>query len=595
MAANSSLSLVDLDFDRLRDSLVAFMRNQNEFKSYDFSSSNLRVLIDLLSYNSHINAFYTNMMLSEAFLDSAQMKSSVISHAKALNYTPRSYRSAEANVSITFTGSAPSYLLQKGQSFTSTIKSNTYIFTVPDNILLTSANGFFSANVSLFEGSYVYDNYVMNHSDVTQRFLISNRNCDISSLSVVVYENNNIIGTSFAYASTLLGLNEASKVFFVQQAENEQYEVIFGDGVIGYKPASGSTIALNYRISSGSDGNGAKIFTINFNPGPTQDAAQINVQTISVSAGGANSEDVESIRYFAPRHFQIQERATGSSDYEIMLRTQFPEIRAVSVFGGEELSPPRYGYVAICVDITDVDKIPDSKIQAYKQFLQDKNSLTTHTIFIEPLYTYLSVRSNVSYNINKSTLTPDNMKTLVVDGIQNYAATNLGDFEDRFRYSKFCADIDAIDPSIVSNETEILIYKKISPQTGTVQNIDIDFAAALKPGTIISNNKTSVSQHSFYSSDFYSNGYLSRLEDDGKGNVYIVTTSNGQETFVNKIGTIDYSSGKIKLINFNPTNYDGNHIKFYARLLEKDFLADKATILGIESSEILVTIEVVRE
>jgi hypothetical protein len=485
--------------------------------------------------------------------------------------------------------------LQKGQTFSTTIKSNTYNFSISDNILLTSANGTFSANVELFEGVYLYDTYVMNSSDTTQRFILSNENCDVSSLTVVVYEDNNVTGKPFNYARTLLDLTEVSKVFFVQQAENGKYEVVFGDGVVGYRPKDGSTISLNYRVCHGTDGNGAKVFSINFNPGPTSDASQINVQTISVATGAANSEDIESIRFYAPRHFQIQESATAESDYAIMLRSQFPEISAVSVLGGEELTPPRYGYVAVVVDIADVDGLPDSKIQAYKEFLKQRNSLTTQIIFIDPLFSYLSIRSTINYNINKTTLTPDNIKTLIIAGIQQYASDNLGEFSNKFRYSRFCSMIDDIDISVVGNETDVLVYKKITPTQGTAQNIDIDFAMALQPGVMQPNNQTSTDFHSLYSGPFYINGYVSRLEDDGQGNVYIINTSNGVETFVNKIGTVNYDTGYVKLINFNPTNYDGNNIKLYVRPKELDVIANKATILDIEDDEIIITVDVVRE
>ncbi len=596
MSANSNLLLTGLDFDSLRANFIQYLSSQQDFKDYDITSSNFSVLLDIFAYNTHLNAFYTNMMLSESFLDSAQLKTSVVSHAKELNYTPRSVRSAEANVNITFQGPEPTYLLQKGQTFSSTIKSNTYNFSIPDNILLTSTNGYFSANVSLFEGVYLYDTYVFNSSDPTQRLILSNENCDVSSLTVVVYEDNNINGTPYTYATTLLDLDENSKVFFVQQAENLKYEVIFGDGVVGYKPKDGSTISLNYRISHGSDGNGAKLFTINFNPGPTSDASQINVQTISVSGGGANAEDIESIRYFAPRHFQVQEHASAANDYSIMLREQFPEISAVSVFGGEELFPPQYGYVAIAIDIADVDGLPDSKIQAYKQFLTRRNSLTTQITFVNPLFSYLAIHSTVSYNINKTTLTPENIKTIVLYGIQQYALDNFGDFSSKFRYSRFCSMIDNIDNSLIGNETDVLLYKKIFPTEGMSQNIDIDFATKLQPGVVQPNNTTSTDYHTFYSGNFYMNGYVSRLEDDGKGNVFIVNkTQGGVETFVSNVGSINYNTGLVKLINFKPTNYDGSSIKLYVRPLELDIIANKATILNIEEDEINITVDIVRE
>ena len=595
MAANTSLTLTTLDFDTLKASFINFMRSQDQFKDYDYAASNMNVLIDLLTYNSHLNAFYTNMELSESFLDSAQLKSSVISHAKELNYVPRSARSAEANVMIQFTGPQSTYLLQKGQTFSSTIKSNTYTFSIPDNILLTSTNNYFTANISIFEGVYVYDTYTLNSNDPTQRMVISNKNVDISSLSVVVYENNNVVGTPYSLATTLLGLKSTNKVFFVQQAENEQYEILFGDGVIGYRPMDGSLVSLNYRVTNGIKGNGAKVFTINFNPGPTEDASSINVATISVSAGGADPEDIESVRYYAPRAFQVQERATSANDYAIMLRTQFPEIAAISTYGGEELDPPQYGHVAISIKITDVDGLPDSKIQAYTKFLSDKTSLTTRPVFITPQFSYIAIRSDVSYNINLSALTPENMRTLVVLAIQNYADQNLGDFAGRFRYSRFCAAIDATDISIVGNETDVLLYRKISPTFAVNSNIDIDFGIALQEGVVQPRNVADVDYHTVFSSNFFVNGQKTRFEDDGQGNLYTVATINGVEQFVSQVGTVDYDTGLVRLISFLVDSYDLPFIKVFVRTREKDILENKATILDIEDGEIQVTVNAVRE
>lgn len=595
MAANSSLVLTNLDFDTLKSSFISFMRSQDEFKDYDYTASNMNVLIDLLTYNSHLNAFYTNMELSESFLDSAQLKSSVISHAKELNYIPRSARSAEANVSLIFTGPQSTYLLLKGQTFSSTIKSNTYTFSISDNILLTSTNNYFTTSISIFEGVYVYDSYTLNSSDPTQRLVLTNDMVDVSSLTVVVYENNNIVGTPYSLATTLLGLRATNKVFFVQQAENEQYEILFGDGVIGYRPMDGATVSLNYRITNGLKGNGAKSFIMNFNPGPTQDAGQINIATISVSGGGADPEDIESIRYYAPRAFQVQQRASSANDYAIMLRTQFPEIAALSTYGGEELNPPQFGHVAIAIKITDVDGLPDSKIRAYKTFLSDKNSLTTRPIFVAPQFSYIAVRSTINYNINLTALTPDNIRTLVILTIQNYAAANLGDFAGRFRYSRFCSAIDATNISIVGNETETLLYRKISPPISTTVNLDINFSIQLQDGVVQPGNIAGSNFHSVYSSNFLINGQQTRFEDDGQGRLFIVSSFHGVEQFVNQVGTVDYATGMIRLVSFRVDDYDGPFIKVYVRTHEKDILENQATILDIEGGEIQVSVNTVRE
>jgi hypothetical protein len=319
------------------------------------------------------------------------------------------------------------------------------------------------------------------------------------------------------------------------------------------------------------------------------------VATISVSGGGANAEDIESIRYYAPRAFQIQERATSANDYAIMLRTQFPEISAISTYGGEELDPPQYGHVAIAIKIEDVDGLPDSKIQSYKNFLADKTSLTTRPIFVAPQFSYIAVRSTVNYNINLTALTPDNIRTLVILAIQDYAEETLGDFGGKFRYSRFCSMIDDVNAAIVGNETETLLYRKISPVHSTFTNVDVPFAMPLQKGVTQPSNAAAFEFHSVYSSTFILNGAQVRFADDGLGRLFMVSTHNGVDTFVNQVGTVNYDTGLVRLVNLKADDYDGTAIKVYVRPREKDILENQSTILDIEGGEIQVTVETVRE
>lgn len=594
--ANSSIDLTQLDFDDYRDSLVAYLRSQDEFRDFDYESSNIRVLVDLLALNAYKNAWFVGMNLSESFLDSAQLRTSLISHAKELNYLPGSARSASATVNLRFTGSEPTYLLEKGQSFTAIIKSNTYFFSLSDSVLMTSSNGSFSANLTLYEGSYFSDTYILDRGSSTQRFFVSNPGVDTSSLTVVVYEDNSVIGENYRLANTLLGLTETSKKFFLQQAENELYEVVFGDGVIGYRPKDGSRVVLDYRVTHGEEGNGARLFSINFNPGPSEDASNINVQTVSVSSRGSNRETLETIRYMAPRHFRIQERAVAPDDFSIVLKEQFPEITAVSAYGGETLSPPRMGKVVLAIDLDGIDGLPEARKDAYEQFLEDRMGLTMGVIFAEPERSYVSVRSHISYNLNQTTLTEENMRSLISTVILEWADENLNDFASKIRYSKFCKTIDDSDESIVGNQTDLVLYKKIRPRLATYQAMTVDVNAPLRVSTQDEDlDQPNKNLKSVYSGNFTINGMLSRFEDDGGGNIHIVTSSDGQERFAQKVGTVDYETGKVNLTNFYVDTYVDNHIRVYFRLRDKDVIANRATILDIESDEIHLNVTAVRE
>lgn len=594
--ANSSIALTEIDFDTLRDQFVDHLRSQDEFKDFDLVSSNMRVLVDLLALNTYLNAYLINMIMSEGFLDSAQLKSSLISHAKELNYVPRSARSSHARVRMTFAGGSPTYLLRKGQGFGTVIKSNTYIFSLADSVLVASSNGSFSVDLDLYEGSYVSDTYVVNRNDATQRFLVTNRNVDVDSLAVAVYEAGDLEGQSYRLANTLLGLNETSKRFFVQQAENEMYEVSFGDGVIGYRPPDGSRVLLDYRITHGTDGNGARLFVPNFNPGPTEDATAINVQTISASSEGANSETLESIRYYAPRHFRIQERAVSDSDFAIALKGQFPEISAVSTFGGEMLDPPRFGQVVVAVSLTGVDGLPEARRDAYEAFLRDRMALTMGVMFVDPVRTYFTVRSRVSYNLNQTTLSTDNMRALIASAILDWADEELGEFGVAVRYSKFCKLIDDADRSIVGNDTDLYIYRKLRPRLGVYQSINVDFNMPL----LLTTRDDDLDQpgqglRSVYSGPFVINGVVSRLEDDGGGRVMIVSSMDGVDRFAQQVGTVDYERGAVRLSSFIVDSYQGAYVKLYVRPRSKDVVVDQATVLGVEADEIILDVRAVRE
>lgn len=613
MAANSSINLVNLDFDLLKSSFVQYLKEQTQFKDYNFDASNMNVLLDIMTYNTFKNSFYLNMVFAESFLDSAQLKESLFSHAKELNYLPRSVRSSVANVTVSFTASGENqpYVIRKGETFSTVIKQDSFVFSTDEDIILTSSNNSFSATVNIYEGYYVADSYVIDYTQGSQRFKITNTSADISSLGVLVYENNELVPKRYRLATTLLGLTENSKVFFVQPSSDGKYEVLFGDGVLGYRPKNGSTIVLDYRVSSGSVGNGARVFTANFDPtgaGELIGSVEVKTNKFSDSTQGAYSvngdeaESNDSIRYYAPRHFQTQERAVTVSDYETILKTQFPEIGAVSVYGGEEVSPPRYGKVFVAVDVKNVEGLPDAKKLEYYNFIKSRSPLSIDPIFTEPAYSYVDVSTKIKYNINVTTKTTQNLKASTVLAISEFSDTFLNDFKSTLRYSKLVSTIDNVDQSIVSNETDLKIYKKLTPKLGVPQNIDILFGAPLQETYYILENVSKMKTsheiddvHIVTSSLFTFNGEKCEIEDNGNGILRIIKKTGTTHSVVKNVGTVDYSNGRIQLINFSMDSYDGNFFKIYAKTKDKDIIGSRNEILMIEPDGIDVTVEAIRE
>jgi hypothetical protein len=600
--ANSSLNLVSLDFSTLKAGFIDYLRNQTQFRDYDFTGSNINVLLDVLAYNTYKNAFMINMALSESFIDSAQLKSSVVSHAKELNYIPRSRTSSKAVIKVDFTatGENQPYVIPRGSSFTSLVKNKTYVFTIAEDTIVSSSNTSFSFTTEIYEGRFIADTYIFDAVEQNVRYRITNKNIDLNSLQVRVFEDGSSIGEAYNRETSLLGRTCNCKIFFVQVGQDDFYEVVFGDGIIGRQPKNGSTVVLEYRLSNADVANGARLFSINFNPtttdgNPNELLTTPAITTIESAIGGAEAESIDSIRFNAPRYFQTQERAVTPSDYATLLQQRFPEINAITVYGGEEADPPQYGRVFIALDISNVNGIPDTKKQEYFSFVKSRSPLSIEPIFIEPSFLYFTVKSLVRYNINITSTNRSFIQSAVVNTILNYNEENLDDFSSTLRYSKLISLIDASDPSIVSNSTEIEVYKKVPIRLGVTQNFVIDFGVPLKDDlSVKQNNHPSDDEHTIRTGTFTIAGQVYSFGDDGGGKLKLVKLDSGRHVFVGDVGTVDYNTGVLRINNFRIDSFEGPSFKVYAKTRDKDISVSKNTIFTVEPDEIDVVVEAIR-
>ena len=596
--ANSSISLTQLDFNEYKASLKAYLTEQQEFKDYDFDGSNLSVLLDVLAYNTYQNAFYMNMVSNEMFLDSARLRDSVISHAKELNYLPRSFTSAKANIRLTITptdANKNSIVVPKGTGFISRVDDYTYTFTTSENIVITNnvSGSFVSDNITIYEGNYLSDTYAVNYSNPLI-FKINNKNVDLSSVVVTVLEDNGSAVLEYSRATSLFGYDETSKVFFLQPGIGDLYEITFGDGVVGRKPKNNSVVIIEYRTSNGELPNGAYRF---INSGRIDSESNIAITTISAAADGAVAEDLNSIKFNAPRAFTTQERAITAEDYQNLLKANYPEINAVTAYGGEDASPPQYGRIFVSVDLTDVDGLPKIKEDEYRRFLRSRSSVAMEPIFISPDYTYLNVNGTVKYNINRTGLNPEDIRTYVIDTILKYASTNLNNFTKTFRYSKLVQAIDATDASIVSNETDINLVKYITPNLNVLFNLTVDFKCPLIESIpLLGDEHPFVDVHAITSTPFTYNGIQNCiLEDNGDGVVRIVTAVGANHKKIVDVGTVDYNTGIVRLNNLIIQNYTGTSLKIYAVPRSRDVTSIQNVILNIIEPDVNITIEQIRE
>lgn len=609
MANTTSLDLVSLDFTTLKNSLKTYLKGQAVFQDFDFEGSNINVLLDLLTYNTQLNAFYLNMVASEMFLDSAQLRDSIVSHCKELNYLPRSFRSAEASVNLKITSSSSttqSVTIPKGTSFSAKVGSNNFTFTTAESLVLSNgtsnstASVFIANSVSIYEGTYITDTFVTDYANTSQRFVLGTPTVDTRSLDVSVVENSGANTLTYVQASSLFGVNAISQIFFVQGAEDSKYEIVFGDNIFGRKPADNSVVVIQYRISSGELPNGAAKFTVD---GSIDGHSNVAVTTVvnsdgslASASGGAINETLSSIKFNAPRYFASQERAITPEDYETLLQTNFPEIQAISVYGGEDSDPPQYGKVFISVDIANADGVPDSKKSVYSNFISSRTALSIDPVFINPEFMYVKVDSSVDYNVKLTSKTSGDIQTLVAQKISNYNTNNLEDFKATLRYSKLVEAIDSADTSIVGNETDIRAIVKYSPTLNTTTRFTVSFNLPLinsLPPAAVEHSVSSL--RSLTSSTFTFDDAVCIFEDDAQGNVFVSTLSGNTLTRLKKVGTVDYDTGAVTIGDIVISYYSNSGIKFYAIPREKNIFSSKNVILKINDEDVTITVNPVRE
>lgn len=630
MAANSSLNLVSLDFDTAKSSFKNFLKSQDIFKDYDFEGSNINILLDVLSYNTFLNSFYLNMVASESFLDSAQMRDSVVSHAKELNYLPRSNKSARITLEpfniYTAGKTLTTLVMPKGTRFSGITKGVSYNF-VTDAIYINNTPVYDSvANVNIFsissrvtpedgtpsyienpfviyQGNYQTDTFVADYSIENQKFVLTDSAIDTDSITVKVTENSGSTVYNYIYSTTLLGVKNNDIKFFLQPAENGKYEIIFGDDIIGRRPRSGAVITVEYRVTDGLKGNGVQTYTLDTNvvgfSGGNMESIDKIVSSFDIaggSYGGDDAESIEQIRYKAPRYFQTQERAVTTSDYEILLQNAFPEIESIAVFGGETFDPPLYGKVYVSVKLKDVDGLPDAKRQEYIKFLEPRSPLSIDAVFITPENLYYRLVSTVNYNINVTTARPDQIKSSVINAIKTFDTTYLNDFNVTMRYSKLINAIDSSDSSIVSNETKLEVYKTFVPFLGISQNITIRFGVPLLLTVPELGTTHPISDiHAISSTGFTYNGQNVTMEDDGDGILRIVAKSGTNHVFVKQIGTVDYEKGIVQIYDFNIDTYEGTELRIYGVPNSNDISVVGNNIFTLGLDELTVNVKTVRE
>jgi len=581
----------ELDFAAIKEQFVEFLKTQTQFKDYNFAGSNMNVLLDVLAYNTHMNNFYTNMAINEMFLDSAVLKNSVVSHAKELNYLPRSRTSAKAVVNLSIVDSttqSQTITIPRFTEFVTTLQGSSYTFLTSQSYIAkrTTGNTFVATNVEIFEGEiltqFEKDGFFLDE-ETFLRCNLTNNNIDINSIEVFVDEVATEGLNQFVYTPDIFGVTPTSKVFYLDANFDDTYSIYFGRDIYGEQPKKDIDVKVQYRSCNGEEANGASKFSTTFKP-------NVTVSTVAVASGGAERENIESIKFFAPKSIQIQDRAVTASDYAILLRQRFPEIQSVSVYGGDELDPPQYGRVAITVNLQGEGILSDTSKNEYIRYIADKSPLTIEPIFIDPEFLYVETIIDVTYSKKFTTKSTQELESLIRDRVLSYNSTNLDDFGETLRLSRLAAIIDDIDDGILSNSLCLNPIIEYAPVLNLTLNPKFRFDTPLvKPYPYRAAIGFADFKPSVVSTSFTYRGIIAKLQDNGDGGMQVVSASSISTEILNpSVGTIDYTTGLVSLVNFAVESFSGNAIKIYAASVSADVKAPKSRILTIRDEDIVV-------
>lgn len=594
--ANSALSVANIDFTDIKNDLKLYLTSQDRLKDFDFSGSNMNVMLDILSYNTYMQNFYLNMVAAEGFIDSAQLRDSVVSHAKTLNYLPGSYSSSKAQIDFEIlpANTPASITVPKYTSFTTQVDSNTYTFNTDQRITIPvdSDGRYIIQNLDLYEGEIVYEYYTINTSNTAQRFVLSNKEVDTSSIDVkVLTSSSDTTNAAFTHSLSTIGLDGSSNVYFIVPAENEKYEIQFGDGVVGRKPINGNVVEVVYRKSSGELPNGANSFTIGTNDIPYNDTS---ITVVSNAKGGGKGETIEQIKINAPRSISIQDRTVTVGDYKTLLLQNFNDIETLHVYGGEEQTPPEFGKVIVSVDLKNADGIPDSRKKDIEDFLRLRSPLATVPKVVDPEFLFLNIKTDVRYDPNLTSKTDLDIKSLVIDKISSFANTNINRFDSTLRKSQLVRNIDDSDSSILNNDTTLLLQKVIAPTLNAANSFVLDFNNEILQ-EIPQADSTFVDGSAPVTSTQFTFKTLTQcsLRDNGTGTLQVVKQSNGAVQVVEpNIGSVDYKNGTVKVNALNVSSYTGAGITVSANPMSSTLKSNKNIILSYNNTP---TINIIQE
>jgi hypothetical protein len=586
------VNFTNLDFDQIKTSIKDYLRSNSNFTDYDFEGSNLSVIIDTLAYNTYITSYNANMVANEVFIDSATLRENVVSLARNIGYVPRSKRSARAKISLfvdtsNFTDVPTQLTLKSGLLCTTrAFGEESYSFIIPSNITVPVTNNIAEFNdVEIYEGTQITESFTLNSFDLNQRFILSNAGIDTRTLIVTVRPSeSSTVSRKYNLADSLFDITSESAIFFIQEVEDERYELIFGDGVFGRALEEPNYITANYIVSNGSNANGLSSFVfsgtiLDQNERVITSGISL-ITTVEASNLGASIESVESIKKYATRVYASRNRAVTAADYEALIPTIYPETESVSVYGGEELNPPQFGKVYISIKPYNDRYLSNLIKDNIKRELKQYAVAGIIPEIIDLKYLYIESTANVYYNTNLAS-SANFINSIISSNINAYAnSTELNKFGARFKYSKFLKIIDESHESITSNITNIIIRRDLRAVLDSFAEYEICFGNRFHIKNV---NGYNIKSSGFRISGVSDTVYMSDLPNSnlktGLINIFKLNSPTEPQIVKRNVGTIDYIKGEIRL---NPINILSTSINRGAPLIEVSTSPYSNDVIGLQ-------------
>ena len=586
------VNFTNLDFDQIKATLRDYLRANSNFTDYDFEGSNLSTILDVLAYNTYITSYNANMVANEVFIDSATLRENVVALARNIGYVPRSRKSARATVSffVDATDISPtpvSLTLKRGPvaATSSAFGNQSFVFSILDDITVPVVNNIASFdNIQIYEGTLITNNFTYSSFNPNQKYILPNIGIDTDLISVTVDTSK------YVKQDSLFGVTDTSKVYFIQEIEDERYELIFGDGVFGKALVEGNSIQTSYITSNGDSANGINQFTysgrITYNRNSTEYTVTSGISLLTTSlqsSGGETIEPVDSIKKYAPRIYASQNRALTANDFETLIPTRiYPETESISVFGGEELNPPQYGKVFISIKPRFGDFLPNLIKENIKLKLKKYSVAGIVPEILDLKYLNIETNSKVYYNTN---LAPSSayVSSVIQSNANKYAeSTELNRYGARFKYSKFLKVIDDSHESVTSNITTIQMRRDLRVVLNTFAEYSIGFGNEFH---INSMNGYNIKSSSFRVSGIQNDVYLSDIPNTNRttGSVFLFTVptvNSPTPTIVRRnVGTINYVNG---IVTLNPINILSGKQKEGQATIEISAIPKSNDVIGLQ-------------